>query len=420
MRLLVVMALICLLGTTQAGQWPQFRGPDGQGHASASDLPITFGEQENLAWKVPLAGRGWSSPVIWDRQIWLTTATDEGRSLRAICVQEDTGEILHNVEVFRVPQPPTINPKNSYASPTAVIDTQGQRVFVHFGTLGTACLDTSTAKVVWTNQELKLDHKEGPGSSPILWRNLFIVNCDGMDVQYVVALDQQTGKVVWKQERPGPLPDNPDYRKAYSTPLIVDVQGQELLISTGADQAIAYEPASGRPAWRLRYQGFSNVPRPIYGHGVLFICTGYMKPQLWAVRLNPREVSEKDILWRCARQVPANSSPILVNDRIYMTSDQGILTCLDAETGREIWKERLGGGFSASPILADGKLYFSSEEGVVSVIQPADSYELLASNQLDGRIMASPAAVGRGFYLRTDTHLYRFEKGAGRTANRAR
>lgn len=409
LRLALFASLLALAGgAAPAAEWPQFRGPDGQGHAQATDLPLTWSEQQNVAWKTAIAGRGWSSPVVEGRQVWLTTALDDAKSLRAVCVDRDSGKVLHDVEVFRVARPPTINAKNSYASPTPVIE--AGRLFVHYGTLGTACLDAKTGKIVWKNDQLKLDHKEGPGSSPILWQNLLIVNCDGIDVQFVVALDKQSGELRWKMDRPGPLAENPDFRKAYSTPLVVQSAGRDLLISTGADQVIAYEPATGRQHWRLRYEGFSNVPRPICDRDLLYICTGYMRPQLWAVRLGSRLVTAETVLWRVTRQVPANSSPILVGQRLYMVSDQGVLTCLDAQNGREIWKSRLAGNFSASPLLADGRLYFASEEGAVFVCEPADSFKLLATNQLDGRIMASPAAVGRAIYLRSDTHLYRLEK----------
>jgi outer membrane protein assembly factor BamB len=394
--------------------WPQFRGPTGQGHADSTGLPLAWSETENVAWKTAIPGRGWSSPVVEEGQIWLTTATDEGRKLSALAVDVASGRIVHEVPLFEVDTPLKINAKNSHASPTSVIEPG--RVYVHFGTTGTACLDTKTGKVQWTNQELQLDHKEGPGSSPILWNGLLIVNCDGIDVQYVAALDKSTGKLVWKADRPGPLNANPDFRKAYGTPLVIRRNGRDELVSNGADQVIGYDPATGRQLWRLGYQGFSNVPRPVAGPDLVYLATGYNKPQMWAFRPPAAEGQEPEVVWRCLKQAPSNPSPVLVGDRLYMVSDQGVLTCLDAATGKQVWTERIGGSYSASLLCADGRIYIFSEDGQTTVVQPGDRFELLARNTLDGSIMATPAVVGSAIFVRTDSHLYRIESTPARTA----
>lgn len=416
MNLLRILLPIMLIAPVlcQADDWPQFRGPSGQGHANAGDLPLTWSEAQNVAWKTKIPGRGWSSPVVCGNQIWCTTATEDGRLLHAICVDAQSGQLLHDLPLFQVDSPPPINAKNSYASPSPVVEPG--RVYVHFGTQGTAGIDTTSAKVIWTNQTLRLDHKEGPGSSPIIWNDLLIVNCDGIDVQYVAALDKATGQLAWKSDRPGPLHANPDFRKAYCTPLVIKRNGQEQLISPGTDQVIAYDPATGRQLWKVPYQGFSNVPRPVAGDDLIYICTGYNKPQLWAIRAPSPEQSEPEVIWRCTKQVPANPSPVLVDDRLYMVSDQGVMTCLDANTGDPVWTKRIGGGYSASLLYAAGRIYLFSEEGQTTVIRPGDKFDQLAANALDGGIMASPAVVDRAILLRTDTHLYRLEEPASRTA----
>lgn len=408
------LAFPCLLALAAMGRagesWPQFRGPDGQGHSDAVRLPLTWSETENIAWKTPIPGLGWSSPVIEGDQVWMTTALEQGKSLRAVCVARSTGKLLFDVEVFRIPQPENVNPKNTYASPTPVIEPG--RVYVHFGTYGTACLDTADGRVVWRNQELKLDHKEGPGSSPILYRDLLIVNCDGMDVQYVVALDKATGRPRWKTERPSDLPENPDFRKAYSTPLVVRVAGRDELVSPGAQRVVAYDPQTGQQLWQVDHPGgFSNVARPIFGQGLWFINTGYPKAQLWAVKPGGRgDITASHVAWKVVKQVSKNPSPLLVGKRIYQVEDAGIATCLDAATGELLWAERLGGKFSASPLFADGRIYLCSEEGHTHVIQPADRFQRLAENVLDGRILASPAAAGNALFIRTDSHLYRIQR----------
>ena len=390
--------------------WPEFRGPTGQGHAPEGvRLPTRWSETEHIVWRTPIPGKGWSTPVVGGGLVWMTTASPDGRSLRAAAVDAKTGATLRDVEVFAPTKPCPINPKNSYASPSPVLD-EG-RLFVHFGTMGTAALDARTGEILWRNTELQLDHKEGPGSSPVSWGRLLIVNCDGMDVQYVAALDKESGAVVWRTDRPGEIHENPDFRKAYSTPLAIDTGRRVELISPGAQQVLAYDPTTGEALWRVRYNGFSNVPRPLYGKGLVYVCTGYMKPQLWAIRPGgDGDATDSHVVWKFDRQVPANPSPIFVDDAVYMTSNNGILTCLDAETGQARWTERLGGAFSSSPIYGDGKLYFSSEEGVTTVVRPGPSFEKLAENLLDGTIMASPVASGDSIYLRTDRALYRISE----------
>jgi len=401
----------------RADQWPQFRGPDGQGHSTAHDLPIEWSESQNVVWKQPIPGEGWSSPVIWDNRIWMTTATEDGHSLRAICCDRTTGRIVHDVEVFRLGDDdiPNKNQKNSFASPTSIID--GQRVWVHFGTMGTACLAAETGSVVWQNRDLKIDHKEGPGSSPIVYQDLLIIPCDGIDDQYICALDKLTGKVVWRTERSGKLKESNDQHKAFSTPLIISVDGRDQLISTAADWIYAYDPENGQELWRIGYDGYSNVPRPLFGHGLIYISTGYNTPQLWAVRPGGQgDVTETHVVWRYRGPIPANASPVLIGDRIYSVNDRGVVTCVNALDGAEIWKGRAGGGYSASPVVADGRIYLCSEEGECHVLAPGDDLDVLATNPLAGRLMASPAILGRELYLRTDTHLYRIEKPQAATA----
>lgn len=403
-RVRCYIAVFLLAALSQSARaedtWPEFRGPDGQGHAVQIGLPTEWSEQKNVAWKVPVAGRGWSSPVVANGQIWLTTALDEGHSLRAVCLDLTTGQRLHDLEVFQVDEPGTVHNKNSYASPTPIID--GDRVYVHFGDLGTACL-TSAGEVVWRCEELKYSHGHGPAGSPVIYDDLLIVSCDGTDVQYVAALDKHTGKLRWKTDREG--------RMAYSTPLVIQVDGQDQLVSTGGEQAMAYEPASGKEIWRVRYDGYSEVPRPVFGQGLVFLATGYDTPWLYAVRPDGRgDVTDTHVEWKMQHGAPLNPSPLLIDDRLYLVDDKGIASCLVAKNGKKIWQKRLGGNFSASPLAADGKIYFTNEEGRTTVIRPADEYTELAVNEIDGSTLASLAVSGHALLLRSATHLYRIEK----------
>jgi outer membrane protein assembly factor BamB len=391
----IFLLLICVL----CGQdWPQFRGPTGQGVSDEHNLPLTWTETKNVRWKTAIPGRGWSSPVIQGDRIWLTTATEEGRSLRAIAVDVNTGAIQKDVELFRLKSPKLLNAKNSFASPTPVIE--GDRVYLHFGAYGTACI-TQSGAIVWKTK-LEYDNgQHGPGGSPVLYDDLLIVSCDGIEQQFVVALDKATGKVRWKKMREG--------YQAYTTPLVVSLAGGDQVISPGAFQAIAYEPRSGKEIWRVKYaEGFSNVPRPVYGNDLIFICTGFQEPSLLAVRLDGHgDVTKSKIVWKLDRGIPRTSSPLLVGNELYIVSDNGIATCIDAQTGAELWRARLNGNYSASPIYADGRIYFLSEEGESIVIAPGRQLKHLATNQLDGPTLASMAVTHSSLFIRSATHLYR-------------
>lgn len=390
--------------------WPQFRGPTQEGHTDATGLPVVWSEAQNIKWKSAIPGEGWSSPVILDGQIWMTTALEGGRSLRAICVDQVSGKIMHDIELFR---PETIIPKNSFnshASPTPVLE-KG-RCYVTFGTNGFAAIDTATGQVLWKNMELTLDHKEGPGSSPILYKDLLILHCDGTDVQYVAALDKKTGKIAWKTDRTTNFGNKVgDLRKAYCTPLIINVNGKDQMISVGASRVFAYDPNTGKEIWSAAHPGYSNVPRPSYANGLVYISSGYNKADLLAIRPDGAgDVTATHVAWKYNQGVPCKPSFALVGEQLYMVSDNGIARCLNATTGEMVWTARLGTAFTASPIVAEGLVYFFSEKGVTTIIKPGPALEVVAENLLEGRIMASPAVVEKAIYLRTATHLYRIEK----------
>lgn len=414
--------------------WPQFRGPSGNGHAEAANLPVAVNDTTNVVWKTELPGRGWSSPVMIDGKAWMTTAIeieatgDElkekmkkadigGMSaysrveLKALCVDLETGKLDATVDLFTVNDPPLIHSMNSFASPTPVVD--GEHAYFHFGTFGTAAINRKSKEVVWKTQEYPLEHQTGPGSSPVLHNGLLILHCDGCDLQYVVALDTETGNEVWRTDRSGEMHENPMFKKAFSTPMIVKRGETEQLISAAANWVYAYDPTSGEELWKLSYGqlGFSNVARPIMMGDTMYICSCFMKSKLMAIDLSgTKPVSESDIKWTFDRQVPNMPSPVVAEGAIYFVNDRSITTCLDAETGDQHWQTRLEGTFSASPLYADGKIYFANQDGELFVVKPnTKELETLAVNQLDSQIMASPAAIGNALYVRTARSFYRFE-----------
>ena len=383
-----------------ASSWPQFRGPGGQGHSDERGLPADWSETKNVVWKSKVPGLGWSSPVVGGNLVWMTSATgDRDVSLRALAFDVETGREAVNVEVFRLRRPRDINPKNSYASPTPVID--GDRVFVHFGADGTAAL-TLTGDIAWKTT-LPYASQHGAGGSPVVYEDLVIFSCDGHDAAFLIALDKRTGKVRWKTNRRQP------YDQAYTTPLVIRVGEKDQIVSVGAYRAGAYDPATGREIWRVQYaDGFSNVPRPVFGHGLVYIATGFQQPSLIAVRADGTgDVTRTHIAWTATRGAPLTPSPILVGDELYFVNDGGIASCVDAKTGVVHWQMRLGGTYSASPVFADGRIYFLGEHGGVTAIQPGREFRRLGLSTLDGAMLASMAVSGGSLFIRTESHLYR-------------
>jgi outer membrane protein assembly factor BamB len=397
----VLLATLLLGGALYASEdWPEFRGPGGQGHAAATGLPLEWSESQNVAWKTPVPGVGWSSPVVDGGRVWLTTATgDREVSLRALAFDLASGREVINVEVFRLRSLRAINPKNSWASPTAVLE--GDRVYVHFGADGTAAL-TTTGDILWKTQ-IPYESQHGAGGSPVVYGDVLVFSGDGHDAAFVVALDSRTGKVRWKTGRRQP------FAQAYTTPLLIRVADRDQLISVGAFRAAAYDPQSGQEIWRVGYgDGFSNVPRPVFSHGLVYIATGFHQPSLIAVRPDGSgDVTRTHVAWRVQRGVPLTPSPLVVGDELYMVNDGGIASCLDAKSGAVRWQQRLGGNYSASPLFADGRIYFPGENGVTTVIAPGSTFRKLAANTLDGALLASMAVAGESFVIRSEKHLYR-------------
>jgi outer membrane protein assembly factor BamB len=411
-RAAVLVALFAL------GQWAQFRGPDGNGVSTATGLPITWTETQNVRWKTAIHGRAWSSPVILGRQVWLTTATPDGKELFVVAVDKDTGKILVDFKLFDVPNPQFAHSFNSYASPTPVIEPG--RVYVTFGSPGTAAIDTATGKVLWERRDLECNHFRGAGSSPVLFRHLLLMHFDGSDVQYVVALDKRTGKTVWQTKRSvdyrdlesnGKVKADGDFRKAFSTPQIVMVGHEPVLVSLGSKATYGYDPLTGKELWKVEEPtSFSASTRPVTGHGLVYYSTGWNTGQVLAVKPDGRgDVTATHVAWRATRGAPKKPSMLLLGDLLLMVNDNGVVTCLDAHTGAEVWTARLTDSYSASPIAADGRVYFFSEDGKATVIEAGRAFKILAENTLDEGFMASPAIDGRALYLRTRSHLYRIE-----------
>lgn len=439
---LTTLAVLSFLhAVTQADEnWNQFRGPQGNGISTAKNLPSEFDEAKNVRWKIPIAGEGWSSPVVWDNEIWLTSGNVEERELRAICVDLESGKVLKDIQVFEMMERQLMEAYkhdsphlNSPATPTPVVEED--RVFVHFGSQGVACLDRKTGDKIWQRRDLRIYQPVRQGSSPIVDDTTLYVAYDGIDKQFFVALDKKTGDTRWitdrnvetdweatlrsrgftpKKDGGGKPGDN---KKSFATARLIEVNGQRQLIAPAAEATIAYTPETGDEIWRVVLPGGFNVAaRPLYAHGFVYVFTSGLAGHLLAIRTDGTgDVTDSHVAWQTTKGTPHIPSPIIIDDLMFLVTNRGIARCLDAKTGEEIWRKRVTGEHWASPVYANGKLYFSSKQGEVTVMLAGRDVERIARNQLDGEFIASPAVVGESLILRSTTHLYCIAEGYERS-----
>ena len=412
-------ALLALALTAQAADgWPRFLGPNGNNTTAMKGLPLEWQEAtdnkpaRNLKWKVELPGEGWSSPVIGADRIYCTTALDEGHSLHALCIALADGKILWDVEVFKNAAPPPNHKRNSYASPTPLLE--GDHLYVTFGTMGTACLAVKDGAKIWENRDLVWDQQNGPGGSMSGFGDLLLIPCDGADVQYEAALSKKDGRLVWKSERSAKpdLQNKPkDMHKAYGTPVVINVDGKPVSITMAAERLYALDPNTGRELWHIVTPGFSNVPLPVSDGRQIYISTGFNKGEMWGIKHASAtgDATGTHVVWKQSKGATTESTPVVVGSRLYYVNSGGIATCLNTADGSVVWQQRLGPDFAATPLVADGRLYFFDTRSNCYVIEPGDTFRLLATNSLESGCMASPAVAGKAMIVRTKTHLYRIE-----------
>ena len=390
-----------------ATDWPEFRGPTGDGVAPAGcDPPVTWSETDNVRWKVPVRGRGWSSPIIADGRVWVTTATATGTELSALCFDRATGRTLHDLTLFSGLVQPDIRQFNTYATPTPAL--ADGKLYAHFGSAGTACVEAATGKVVWTRTDLSSSQLRGAASSAVVFGGKVYLHFDGFDRQYAVALNATTGKTVWEQDRKLPYTGTDgDTRKAFATPTIVRVAGRPQLVSSAAVGTLGLDPDTGAELWRVVHGGMNEAARPVAAGGLVYLTTGHTQ-SLIAIRTGlTGDITRTGVAWTFAREAPSRPSPVVTGGHVYYVNDRGVAGCLDAATGAVKWQERLGEGCSAGPVLAAGRLYFVSERGKTAVIAASPAgCDVLATNTLAAGCHASPAVSGDCLFVRTETHLY--------------
>ncbi len=407
----IVCVLMCALLApfmAIAGDWPEFRGPTAQGLYDGKPLAVEWNPSKNVAWKQSIPGLGWSSPAIVGGRICLTTAVPKGTdySLRLMCLDAKTGKVVWDKEVFRQEEAssPRIHNKNSHASPSPIVR-EGQ-VFVHFGHQGTACLDLD-GNVVWKTRELKYPPVHGNGASPLLIDDRLIFSCDGASDPFVAALNAADGKVLWKTPRSW----DSVKKFAFATPLAIEVKGKTQVVLPGAGGVAAYDPKTGAEIWKVHYDGYSVIPRPVFGHGMVFVSSSFDSAAMLAIRVDGSgDVTDTHVAWQLKRGAPHSASPLLVGDELYLVSDGGQASCVDAKTGKVHWQERVAGGYSASPLYANGNIYFENETGTVTVVKACTKFEQVAKNAINERTLASLAAADGAIFLRSEKGLYRIEE----------
>ncbi|MDD2599061.1 MAG: PQQ-binding-like beta-propeller repeat protein [Kiritimatiellae bacterium] len=414
-------ALVLIHGSTLAdNSWPMFRGTHGDGTVKGANLPLNWSETENVRWKTAMPNQGWSTPVVQGKRIWLTSATENGEEFFALCVDAKSGKLLIEKRLFQTSTPePLGNSVNGYASPSPAIEPG--RVYLHFGSYGTACLNAESGDLIWQRDDLPCRHYRGPGSSPILYKDLLILTFDGVDQQYLTALNKHNGKSVWTTKREiewkdldaqGQPKREGDFRKGFTTPLVIDVKGQPQLISPASNVLFAYDPESGKEIWRTQNSSHTPVVIPVYADGLVMAVTGHGADEMLAIRPDGRgDVTASHVVWRMGgKDVPQTPSPVAVDGLLYMLSDHGVLNCIEIKTGAQIWRETLRASYIASPIHDGERIYLFSVSGKATVIRAGRTFEKLAENNLDAGLMASPAVAGDALILRTKTHLYWIEK----------
>ncbi len=396
---------------TPSDSWRQFRGDGADGMAIGANPPTQWGEDTNCVWNTEIHGRGWSSPVVDAGEIWLTTATEDGLKMYVVCVELETGKLQLDKLLFENESAQEDHhATNSYASPTPVLSSN--YVYVHFGAYGTACLDRKTHDVVWQRRDLECNHYRGPGSSPILHEDMLIFHMDGFDFQYAIALNALTGETVWKVDRAIDYgTDNGDFYKAFSTPIVISVNGELQLISPASKACLALEPDTGREIWRVRYEEHSTTVRPLFDGRRVYLSTGFGKAKMMAVRVDGRgDVTESHVDWVQEDKIGSKPSPILVGEKLFVVWDKGILVRLSTQTGEIEEQVRLGGNYAASLVGTDKFIYAFDQTGTGHCLTVADVPQVVSKNTLPDGCNASPAIVGDSLIVRTDKRLYRFDR----------
>jgi len=393
-----------------AENWPGFRGPTRQGISHETDIPIEWSTTSNIVWKTPIPGEGWSSPIVFNNHVFVTTATDGGVSFRLLCIDRITGTILWNKEVLRQ-KAGHKSTQNSYASSTPVTD--GQQVYV-LAFDGSFAAISLKGTVVWTNRDFEFYSEHGLAVSPILYRDLLIVPFDGSsagpdkkvgwqkpwDQAVILALDKNTGKVRWKGLRGAS-------RIAHITPQILSENGRDQLVSSAGDVVQGFDLKTGERIWTVSSPGEGVVPSVVIGDGLIFTTSGFGEPTIRAIRTGGKgDFIQTHIAWESTDDVPKIPSMVYIKPFLFLVTEAGVAKCLKATAGEVLWRNRLGGRYSASPIWAEGRIYFLSEKGKTTIVEAGPEFNVVAQNEIKEKCCASPAVSQKHIFIRSENNLY--------------
>ncbi len=401
---------------SQDKNWTHFRGTKMNGITESGAIPMKLDESV-IKWKTEIHDKGYSSPVVYNNQIWITTGKTDGKELFAVCIDYQTGKIIYDIKVFTPDEIERRHSVNTYATPTPCIE-KGF-VYVHYGSMGTACINTADGSIVWKRTDFKFKNVHGPGSSPIIYKNLLILHYEGMDVRYIVALDKSNGNVKWKTDRPAEPYEPLDAagKLAYITPIVINIKRHDMLISNGSAICQALDPNTGKEIWRVVDGAETTIAMPFIEQGVLYWYTGYMIGEDGAkytdlLAVNPDgkgDITSTNIIWKKKDETSSNQmlSPVIKDGLIYTCTTKNIMMCVEATTGKENWSTHVTSSFNASPLLINGNIWFFSVKGEILVLKPGRKYEVIAQNQMDSGIWATPAVLRNSMILRTQNYLYR-------------
>ena len=434
MSLRPTLASLFALALTAAAQpattplfWPVKAGPTRDGVVPASDvakLPLEWdaAANKNIAWRTPLEGSGHSTPVIGGDVIWFTAATADGKQMYVYGIDRHSGKILHHILQFENTAPEELgNPLNNYAAPSPVLEEDA--LYVHFGTYGTARLDPATGKTVWQRRDINARHFRGPGSSPLVHGDLLVLTFDGIDKQFVTALNKKTGETLWTTPRTTDYGDldkegkptrDGDMRKAYHTPAVFDLNGTEVLVSIGSRAAFGYDVKTGKELWTVRHGGFNAAIPPVRLGDLLILNTGSERAHTVAIRIDAKmsgDITESHTVWDKDKRNASEACPVLLNGTYYQITRGGILSATDAKTGKDLWEDRLQGRFLPSPIVLGDKLLICNDPGQCYLVKASpEKFEVLGTNVLPELITSSPVVADGALFIRSAGALYKIAK----------
>ncbi|WP_395716754.1 PQQ-binding-like beta-propeller repeat protein [Prosthecobacter sp.] len=420
----LLTTLVVAQSATQPLFWPAKNGPTQDAIVPATEaarVPLEWdgASGKNIAWRVELEGEGHSTPVIGGDLIWFTAATTDGKQQFVYGIDRHSGKIVHHKLVFENAAPEELgNPLNNYAAPSPVLEADA--LYVHFGTYGTARIDPATGSKVWERRDINVRHYRGPGSSPLIHGDLLILTFDGINEQFVTALDKKTGKTVWKTPRTTDYGDldkegkptrDGDMRKAYHTPDVFEIGGKEVLVSIGSRAAFGYEAATGKELWTIRHGGFNAAIPPLRLGDLLILNTGSERAHTLGVRIDEKmagDITESHVLWDREKRNASESAPVLVNGVLYQTTRGGIVSAVEAKTGKDLWEDRMEGQHLPGPVVIGDKLLFSNDRGQTFLVRALpEKFELVGKNQLAEPITTSPAVADGAIFIRTKKALYK-------------